>query len=128
MSSGATSINRKRTHSLEQGGERAGSDINAKKPRVSSEAPPNRKKRRGKKKRTAPVVDDIAGSSSTRSHDGGAELMSPDVQRHGGRRGKSRRVAESDEEEDISAIPGPTLRSRVAYKVRYNITCMVCHR
>jgi hypothetical protein len=122
MSSGATQVNRKRSHSLEQGGERVGSDINAKKPRVSSEASSNRsvKKKRGKKKRTVPVVEDIAGSSSTRSHDDGAELMSPEIQRRGGQRGKPRRVVESDEEEDANMVPWTPIRSQTVQKVSHS--------
>ena len=125
MSSGVTSMTRKRTHSLEQGGERPGSDMNAKKPRVSSEAPPNRRKRKGKKKRALPVVDDIAGSSSAKSHDGGAEPMSHEVQRRGGHRGGSRRVIESDDEEDISIVPGSTSCSPMTQEVCYNMTALL---
>lgn len=118
MSSGATLLSRKRTHSLEQGGDRSGPDINTKKPRTSSEAPSNRtrKRKQAKKKRNVPVVEDIAGSSSTRSHNDGAELMSPEVQHRGGCRRKPRRMVESDDE-DASIIPGPASRSQVTQKV-----------
>ena len=116
-SSGAMPMTRKRTHSLEQGGDRADPDINAKKPRVSSEAPSSRTTRKKrKKKRTVPVVEDIAGPSSTRSHDGGTESMTFDIQRRGGRHGKPRRVADSDEE-DSSIVSGPTSDSQMSPKV-----------
>jgi len=120
MSSGATPLSRKRTHSLERGGERSFADINAKKPRISSEAPSSRagKKRRAKKKRAVPAVEDTAESSSTRSHNNGTELMSPQVQYRGGHRGKQRRVVESDDEEDANIAPWPTPHSQVTQKVR----------
>lgn len=116
MSSGATSLNRKRTHSLERGGERPGSDINAKKPRISPEAPSSRsgKKKRGKR-RTVPVVEDIAGSA--RSHNDGAELMTPGVQHRGGHRQKPRRVVENDDEEDANIVIESTPHSQLAKKV-----------
>lgn len=110
MSSGTGPITRKRTHSLEQGGERAGSDINAKKPRVASQPSSSRRKR---KKRTVPVVEDIDGS--TKSHDDGADPMSAQVQRRDCRRGKPRRV-ESDED-DISTVLGSMPRSQMASRV-----------
>lgn len=124
MSSGATSLSRKRTHSSEQVGERSGPDLNTKKPRTSSEAPSNRpaRKKRARKKRTVPVVEDIAGSSSTGSHGDGAEPMSPRVQHRGVSRGKPRRVVESDEE-DANIVPGPTPRLLVAQKVCRSGAC-----
>ena len=118
MPSDATPLSRKRTHSLEQGGERSAVDINTKKPRISSEAPSSRsgtKKRT--KKRTVLAAEDIAGSSSARSHNDGAELMSPQGQHCGGRRGKPRRVMESDEEEDANIAPWPTPHPQVTQKV-----------
>lgn len=115
MSSGATPLNRKRTHSLEHGSERSGPDVNSKKPRTSSGAPPNRKKRG--KRRNAPEVEDIGGSNSTGSHSGGTELMSPEVQHRSGHRGKPRRVVESDDEEDVDIVPGPTPHPQVTRKV-----------
>lgn len=118
MSSGVVTMSRKRTHSLEQGGERAGSDVNTKKPRVSSKGSTGRKKKR---KRTVPVVEDIAGSSSTRSHDDGAGPMSAEVQHRGGRRGKPRRVAESDEEDN-----GSTPHSQMTQKVCYTWLVLTC--
>jgi hypothetical protein len=113
MSSRAVPMSRKRTHSLEQGGERAGSDINAKKPRVSSEPSSTRKKKRCRK-RNVPVVEGIAGS--TRSHDNGAEPISAEVQRRGGRRGKPKRMVESDEE-DNSIVLGSIPRSQMTKEV-----------
>lgn len=119
MSSGATPLSRKRTHSFEQGGERSVPDTNAKKPRIPSETPSSRlKKKRRAKKRNLPVVEDIAGSGSTRSHNGGAELMSPEAQHRGGHRGKPRRVVESDEEEDANFTPWQTPHSQMTQGVR----------
>jgi len=124
MSSGATSLNRKRTHSLERGGERPGSDISAKKPRISPEASSNRsaKKKRGKK-RTVSVVEDIAGSA--RSHNDGAEPMTPGVQRRGGHRRKPRRVVESDEEEDADIVLESTPHSQMTEKVCRGRACVM---
>ena len=111
MSSGATPLSKKRTHSSEQGGERSGPDINAKKPRTSSETPSSRPRRKRTRKRAVPVVEDIAGSSSIRSHNDGAELMTPEVRRYGGHHRKPRRVVESDEE-DTNIAPWPTQQVR----------------
>ena len=118
MSSGATPLSRKRTHSFEQGGERSVSDINAKKPRTSSETPATRLRKKRRKKRAVPVVEDIAGSSSTRSHSDGTELMSPPVQHCGDHHRRSRRVVESDEEEDVNIAPWPTPHLEENQKVR----------
>ena len=118
MSSSATPPSRKRTHSLEQGGERSALDLHTKKPRISSEATSSRsKKKKRTKKRTVPAFEDIAGSSSARSHTDGAELMSPRVQCRGGHRGKPRRAVESDEEEDANVIFWSTPHSQVTQKV-----------
>ena len=122
MSSGAVTASRKRNHSLEQAGERAGSDLNAKKPRVSSEASSNQKKKR-KRRRNLPVVEGIAGS--TRSHDDGAEPISAEVRRRDDHRGKPRRVVESDEE-DIGIVPVSMPRSRVTRKVCHTMACASC--
>ena len=127
MSSGATPLNRKRTHSLERGGERSVVDINAKKPRISSEAPSSRSgKKRRTKKRVVPAVGDIAGSSSTRIYDG-AEIMSPQVQHRNGHRGKHRRVVESDDEEDANIVPWPTPHSQVTQKVCHSRFALFLH-
>lgn len=53
------------------------------------------------------MVEDIAGSSLARSHNDGAELMTPEVRHRGGRRKKPRHVVESDEE-DADLAPWPT--------------------
>lgn len=121
MSSRAVSMGRKRTHSVEQGGERANSDINAKKPRVSSEAAARKKRR--VKKRNVPVVEGMAGS--TRSHDDGTEPMSAEVRRRGGHRGKPRRVVESDEE-DNSIVLGSIPRSQMTQEVCRTLACAAC--
>lgn len=66
-----------------------------------------------------PTVENIADSGSTRSHNDGAELMNPQAQRRSARRGKPRRMVESDDDEDANIAPWSTPHSQTTGEVCY---------